>query len=292
MVNVTLIIAATIRIITNPFANVFQKILTKKGQHPLIINLISYSLLAIISIFFFDYKGMQQLSNSFWWYVILGGLTGALGNACIIMALEKEDLSVLGPINAYKSVVGMIVAFFIIHEVPNIYGILGIALIILGSYFVLGASNKKWSWSILKNKGIQYRIWGLLLTGIEAVFDKQVILHSSVLWAFIGWSIFGTLFSLAFLLIQKKGLLKQMALVNTEISGYYFLLISAMGLMILTTNYVFKEIQVSYGLALFQLSILLSVVLGYRIFNEQHLIKKLIGAVIMVAGSLCIMLLK
>ena len=268
--NVSLIIATSIRIISNPFSNVFQKTLTKKGQAPLMVNLISYTLLSLIALFFIDYKSIPTLSNNFWLYVVLGGFTGALGNGFIIMALEKEDLSILGPINAYKSVVGMIVAFILIREIPNQFGLLGIALIIAGSYFVLDQGTEKWSWSIFKKKGIQYRIWGLLLTGIEAVFDKQVILQSSIKWAFIGWAIFGAIFSLLFILFVNKDLLKGAKKMDATIVGNYLLLITCVGLMIVTTNYVFREIQVSYGLALFQLSILLSVVLGYRIFNEQH----------------------
>jgi drug/metabolite transporter (DMT)-like permease len=290
--NVSLIIATSIRIISNPFSNVFQKTLTIKGQAPLMVNLISYTLLSLIALFFIDYKSIPTLSNNFWLYVVLGGLTGALGNGFIIMALEKEDLSILGPINAYKSVVGMIVAFILIREIPNQFGLLGIALIIAGSYFVLDQGTEKWSWSIFKKKGIQYRIWGLLLTGIEAVFDKQVILQSSIKWAFIGWAIFGAIFSLLFILFVNKDLLKGAKKMDATIVGNYLLLITCVGLMIVTTNYVFREIQVSYGLALFQLSILLSVILGYRIFNETNLIKKLIGATIMISGSLLIILLK
>lgn len=290
--NVSLIIATSIRIISNPFSNVFQKTLTKKGQAPLMVNLISYTLLSFIALFFIDYKSIPTLSNNFWLYVVLGGFTGALGNGFIIMALEKEDLSILGPINAYKSVVGMIVAFILIREIPNQFGLLGIALIIAGSYFVLDQGTEKWSWSIFKKKGIQYRIWGLLLTGIEAVFDKQVILQSSIKWAFIGWAIFGAIFSLLFILFVNKDLLKGAKKMDATIVGNYLLLITCVGLMIVTTNYVFREIQVSYGLALFQLSILLSVILGYRIFNETNLIKKLIGATIMISGSLLIILLK
>ena len=58
-----------------------------------------------------------------------------------------------------------------------------------------------------------------------------------------------------------------------------------MGTMQLSTNYVFSHIQVSYGLALFQLSAIISVVLGWRYFNEAHILKKLIGTAIMVIGA-------
>jgi len=45
------IIAVICRILVNPFSNVLQKQITIKGQHPLFINLTTYLLLAIISLF-------------------------------------------------------------------------------------------------------------------------------------------------------------------------------------------------------------------------------------------------
>jgi drug/metabolite transporter (DMT)-like permease len=62
--------------------------------------------------------------------------------------------------------------------------------------------------------------------------------------------------------------------------------------MVVCTNYVFKNMQVGAGLALFQISILFSVFLGHHIFKEKGLFKKLVGSFIMIVGSLLIMFLK
>ncbi len=50
--------------------------------------------------------------------------------------------------------------------------------------------------------------------------------------------------------------------------------------------------QVGIALALFQISILVNVFFGHHFFKELGLVKKLIGASIMVAGSILIILLK
>jgi drug/metabolite transporter (DMT)-like permease len=49
--------------------------------------------------------------------------------------------------------------------------------------------------------------------------------------------------------------------------------------------------QVGYALALFQLSALVSVILGFWYFGEKDLLKKLLGSIIMIAGTLIILLL-
>jgi len=284
--------AVIIRILVNPFSNVLQKQITLKGQHPLFINLATYTLLAFISVFLIYDISIQSLDTEFWIYSIAGGITGALGNGFIVKALEKGDLSVLGPINAYKSIVGMLFAFIIIREVPNIWGLMGMGFIIVGSYFVLDTTEEKFSWQLFKTPAIQYRLAALVLTGIQAVLDKKVIEHSNLEIAFAGWSIFGAGFSFVFILFTKVSIQKEFKNVDGAILVKYFLLLLTVGLMLASTNYTLSHMPVGYALALFQLSILLSVVLGHRFFNELHLFKKLMGATIMVIGSALIILMK
>lgn len=291
ILNFTLL-AVIIRILVNPFSNVLQKQITLKGQHPLFINLATYTLLAFISVFLIYDISIQSLDTEFWIYSIAGGITGALGNGFIVKALEKGDLSVLGPINAYKSIVGMLFAFIIIREVPNIWGLMGMGFIIVGSYFVLDTTEEKFSWQLFKTPAIQYRLTALVLTGIQAVLDKKVIEHSNLEIAFAGWSIFGAGFSFVFILFTKVSIQKEFKNVDGAILVKYFLLLLTVGLMLASTNYTLSHMPVGYALALFQLSILLSVVLGHRFFNELHLFKKLMGATIMVIGSALIILMK
>jgi drug/metabolite transporter (DMT)-like permease len=286
------LLAVIIRILVNPFSNVLQKQITLKGQHPLLINLATYTVLAFISVFFIYDISIQSLDIEFWIYSIAGGITGALGNGFIVKALEKGDLSVLGPINAYKSIVGMLFAFIIIREVPNIWGLMGMGFIIVGSYFVLDTTEEKFSWQLFKTPAIQYRLAALVLTGIQAVLDKKVIEHSNLEIAFAGWSIFGAGFSFIFILFTKVSIQKEFKNVDRAILVKYFLLILTVGLMLASTNYTLSHMPVGYALALFQLSILISVVLGHRFFNELHLFKKLMGATIMVIGSALIILMK
>ncbi len=286
------LLAVIIRILVNPFSNVLQKQITLKGQHPLFINLTTYTLLAFISVFLIYDISIQSLDTEFWIYSIAGGITGALGNGFIVKALDKGDLSVLGPINAYKSIVGMLFAFIIIREVPNIWGLMGMGFIIVGSYFVLDTTEEKFSWQLFKTPAIQYRLAALVLTGIQAVLDKKVIEHSNLEIAFAGWSIFGAGFSFVFILFTKVSIQKEFKIVDRAILVKYFLLVLTVGLMLASTNYTLSHMPVGYALALFQLSILLSVVLGHRFFNELHLFKKLMGATIMVIGSALIILMK
>ena len=166
-------IAVTLRIVTNPLGNVFQKKLTSDGSHPLIVNFITYLLLSFCCVIFSLFLEWTPLTKTFWVYSTLAGIAGALGNGFLVKALHKGELSVLGPINSYKSVVGIVVGIFLLSEIPNFWGVLGILLIIYGSYFVLDTTEEKFTFALLKKSEIQFRIWAMILTAIEAVFIKK-----------------------------------------------------------------------------------------------------------------------
>jgi len=283
-------VAVLIRILSNSFSNLFQKQLTGKGYPAIQVNFLTYTLLGLICLPLLISHFATIRSTSFWIYSILGGIVGAIGNAFLVKALEKGDLSVLGPINAYKSVVGMLVGFILLRELPGYWGLLGIVLIIAGSYIVLDSPEEPVSWAIFQKKEIQYRLLALILTGIEAVFIKRVMQESSEILAFASWSIFGALFSWMLLLVFRGYDKSDVKLWNKAALLKLLLLVFSIGAMQITTIYTLGQIPVGYALALFQLSIIVTVFLGHRIFNEGNIKRKLIGSIIMIAGSLLIIL--
>ena len=286
-----LLFAVLLRIISNPIANVFQKQLTIKGFSPLFINFFTYFILSLLCALASFQLQWTHLSTSFWIYSIIVGVLGGLGNSFLVRALQAGDLSVLGPINSYKSIISMFIGFFLLNETPTIWGILGVGLIITGSYFVLNTTDEGFSWQLLKRKEIQYRIWAMMLTAAEAIFVKKVVLASSTTHAFFTWCWFGTFFSLILLLwSDKKDLQNNIKHIHLKHISSFFFLVLSIGVMIITTNYAFQQMPVGYALSLFQLSVIVNIFLGYKIFKEQEVYKKLIGALIMIVGSVIIIL--
>jgi drug/metabolite transporter (DMT)-like permease len=225
-------------------------------------------------------------------YSVLGGIAGALGNGFLVRALQKGDLSILGPVNSYKSVVGVVMAIFLLGEIPNFTGFIGIVLIIYGSYFVLDTTEERFSWTLLRREEIQYRIAALILTAIEAVYIKKIILNSSVMVAFVSWCWFGSAFAFLLLFINRINLRREISKVDWPCIPKYVILVLCVGTMQLSTNYTFDHMPVGYALSLFQLSTIVSVLLGHRFFKEKDIRKKLIGTAIMVTGSIMIILFK
>lgn len=275
------IIAILFRIFSNSFSNVFQKKLTKNGEAATCINCINYILMSLISIPLLLLVNFSLITPEFWLYAIAGGITGAIGNCFMVLALKQGELSVLGPINSYKAIVGMVFGIFLLHEYPNIYGVLGIGLIIIGSYFILESPKA------LLRKDIQYRIYALIFTAIEAVFIKKVIILSSIASSFIISSFLGAIFSYLIMRILEN---EKLHIPTKKNSIMYISTTLCFAIMTFTTAYVFKYMNVGYALSLFQLSIILNVILGYKLFNEKKLIKKLLGSLIILIGSAAILI--
>ena len=274
--------AVFLRIITNSLSNVFQKKLTLSRQDPVIINFIIYIFLSAASIpllFFIDYNNINII---FWKYAILGGISGALCNCYMVMALKRGELSVLGPINSYKAVIGLIFGIIVLHEMPNVYGLIGMIFIIAGSYFILetpGAFFKK---------DIKYRIYALIFSAIEAVFIKKVIILTSLITSFAASSFMGLIFSFVIMMCFNK---KSFKIPSKNNFLLYILTAVCFGVMTFSTAYVFKYMNVAYALSLFQLSIIINVIIGYKLFREKNLLKKLIGSLIILIGSATIFIL-
>jgi drug/metabolite transporter (DMT)-like permease len=292
-------VAILVRIIANPLANVFQKQLTQRTADPLFITTATYGFLTLACLAFWPQIRVSGLSGAFWFSMLACAGLAVVGNVFLVKAMHLGDLSVLGPINAWKAVVSMLVAVVLLGEIPGWAGLAGVVLIVAGSYVVLktkpisteiGLPTPRNRLGVLARPDVRLRLIALVCSGIDGVFLKKAILLSTPFTAFFGWCGLGFILSGVWVAASLRGqwrtqtqlLLQQWPLVL----GVFI----SVGLMQVATNYAFSGTQVGYALALFQTSALLSVLFGYRFFGETDIRRKLIGAAIMVAGAALIVL--
>lgn len=271
------IFAILVRILSNSYLNVFQKLLTGLGQKSSVVNFYTYLGLGVIALFIMSLNSVNFTPELLLNVFAMGAL-GALGNYFIIKALSIGELSTLAPINSYKPVVALLAGMIYLKETPSLNALYGIFLIIAGTYFIFG--GKKGEYNL---KAVFYRLLALIFSGTEAVFIKKIILLSDITSAFVYWVFAGLLFAALFALPARKSL---------KISSikYQIFLIIMVALMQYSTNFVFARMNVSYALALFQLSTLYSVFLGASVFHEEGFRRKILAALMMVAGAVCIIL--
>jgi drug/metabolite transporter (DMT)-like permease len=296
------LVALVVRIFANPAASLFRKKLTlpggkrgadvANGNDPSVVNLVTYLVLSVACVPWAPGVDWAAMPREFWWNCLLVGLFGGVGNAYVVKALQCGELSVLGPVNSWKSVVGMAVGVVVLGEIPGVWGLVGVALIIGGSYFVLVRTGERFSWRLLGRRDIRYRLWAMILTAVEAVFIKQVIVLSSTGVSFIVWCWFGGIMAAVVAIISARGV-RRKDIFSFRIGDLpmYLGVAACVGLSQYSTNAVFAGMDVGYALALFQLSAVVSVFLGWKVFRESGIARKLIGSAIMIAGSVVIILL-
>jgi drug/metabolite transporter (DMT)-like permease len=289
----TAIFVAT-RIIANPLSNVFQKQLTQRSANPVFIIAAVHALLTLMCLPFLFVLEAQKalLGPEVWVNMVICALLAVAGNVLLVYALKSADLSVLGPINAYKSVIGLVLGIFLIGELPTSLGVAGTLLILVGSYFVVDTAVDQPRGNafvrFFREKGIQLRFAALGLSATEAVFLKKAILLSSPLTTFVLWSMLGLPIAAVAIAILLQGKTTEEIRILRKNSRTYLWLAITTGVMQLTTVLTFGKLQVGYSLALFQMSTLLSVFLGYRYFQERQIRKRLFGSIVMVAGAVMI----
>jgi len=282
------------RIVSNPISNALQKRLAQRQANPIFIIAVTHALLTLAVFPVAWRSGAGHLGGAFWGNIALCATLAVASNVLLVFALRTSDLSVLGPLNAYKSVVSLALGVFLIGELPAAMGMAGVLLIVAGSYFVVdrdaGKSRPLALAQFFGERGVQLRLAALCLSATEAVFLKKAILAADPVTAFVFWSIIGLpVAALAVAMSQRHTLAEEMTLLRSNWRIYLFLG-AATGTMQLTTLLAFGKLQVGYSLALFQLSTLIGVFLGYRYFQEGQIGKRLVGAAIMSVGATLIVL--
>ncbi|KAB7732229.1 EamA family transporter [Rudanella paleaurantiibacter] len=286
-------LAILVRIVANPLANVFQKQLTERSAEPLFVTAATYGFLSLVCLAVVTLERLVGLSTAFWTNMTACAVLSVLGNVFLVRAMRIGDLSVLGPINAYKAVVSMLVGLVLLDEQPTLAGLTGIGLIVAGSYVVLrqpGASSPL-SMAVFGRADVRLRVLALLCSAVDGVFLKKAIVVSSPLTAFSYWCLLGFGLSMGWILLaQRAHCASQLRVLWTQRATYLLLFLS-IGLMQVSTNIAFEGTSVGYALALFQTSALLSVLFGYQFFGEQNIMRKLLGAGVMVIGASLIIVL-
>ncbi len=284
------------RIFSNTYSNVVQKQLTEGGEPSLKVNCCSYLVLSVFMLPCLPFLALETCNTSFWMPMILSGILAAAGNGCLIKALSRGELSVLGPLNSYKVVVSMIAAFFLIGETPGIPGVTGILLIFGGSFALLRRGDtEQFSLALFLRPEVQYRFYAILCTATEAVFLKKAIAVSAPFTTFAVWCILSALFSTLLYLaaaLRNGNFDTLRSTFSLTPRGIVLLLTLAAttGIMQFSTNVVFKGMPVAYALALFQLSALLSVFFGGVLFHEKDIARKLAASAVMIIGAVIILL--
>lgn len=283
------------RLIFSISSNVYQKKLSHSGLHPFYIVAATYFVLSLLAVPLLGIVNTGELNHAFWLNVLLASVLDVGGWMFLVMSLSKTDLSVFGPLNAYKVVFSLLLAVVFLHEIPSAQGLIGVAVIIIGSFFLTPATSTPSAnriFSLLKDKGVQARFLSIALFSIGTIFLKNSVINGGPLSTLIFWSLLG----LPLILSSNLIFLADGLSVYLKASKQHIQTIFMIGIMVFVMQYctllLLSKMLVAYALALFQLGMIIQVFVGHQVFNEKHIPRKLLACLVMMSGSILVLMTK
>ena len=239
----------------------------------------------------FDHNSIPQL-------LPLGiiAITAVLGGFAFLLITESVihmDVSEISPLIAVGPAITALFGFAFLGEILTISQIIGIAIIILGVYILelketshLLAPFKV----ILKGRYVHFVFVALLLYACTDVLGK-IVLSKYAFQAgtyLFYYQLFTAFFFLILLLIKRR-----ISTTTPKISSsiFWILLIAVLTIIYRYTHIsAMKLAPIGLAIAVFRSSTVLTTILGGKIYKEKGVLRKLLAALIVIAGVVLIAL--
>jgi len=281
-----------VRVIANPCSNALQKYLAACGLATPTLLAVTHTGLAILMAPWLIARG-TSVSAAFWGWSLGSAALAVAANWLIIEAVQRSDLSVLGPINSYKPVVSLLPAVVFLGERPGALTLAGIGLVVAGSLLLVDstANRRRGFLALIQERGVQFRFTALVLSAGEAVALKRALRLADPTLTFAAWAVLGLALVLPLALRPLLRNFRDLPHASRRSNAALLTgLILTTGLMQFCTLVTLQQMPVGMALALFQISTLVSVVLGYAVFREAHFRRRLLGAGVMAGGAVVLIL--
>jgi drug/metabolite transporter (DMT)-like permease len=301
--------------LTGALANAAYFIIIKKNiRHlrPQVLTAVGFSLGGLLLFLFSAFRGFPVLGQDFFIAVIITTVLNIAGLTLIFAALSSSDLSLSVPMLSFTPAFLIGTSYLLLHELPSVFGIFGICIIVCGSY-VLNISEQHNNftdpvWSMIRNRGSWYMLIVAFLFSISINFDKIVLINSDPIFgmaltvSLIGWSFF--LMSACPFVARWDALQHQHPgdpvptgqdkAVSTWGMSSYTVPVLLIGLFVAieaaSINMAYTLQIVPYVIAIKRMSIIFMVLYGTIVFSEHEIKIRLAGAGLMVIGAVIILL--
>jgi drug/metabolite transporter (DMT)-like permease len=242
--------------------------------------------LAGFSLFFIE---IPVLGPVFWWVFLVSLPFNAVPFFLYIKAIQISPLSLTVPYLAFTPVFMIATGFFVLKEVPDIWGIVGILGVCGGSY-ILNIDPR--NHSLLAPLGAVFRetgSWIMLIVAfifsISSVLGKLGIMHSSVM--FFQMALFLALGLMMAGLFLVMGKIRPAIFIRYPVKGL------VAGLLfychIFFHGFGISMTKAAYMISVKRLSIVFGVILGGLVFHEDNFLMRLVGALFMFSGACVLM---
>ncbi len=271
----------------------FKGLMSKKFLQELDAYVLAWGLYFVMVIlllpvlFFIE---IPEIGSKFLLALIVSGGINVITTILYMKAIKCSDLSLCAPITAFTPLFLLITAPLINREFPKTVGIIGVILIVIGTY-VLNLKDKKEGLlmpikGLFKEKGVRYMFVVAFLWSISSSFDKIGVQNSSPLIWSLTVALFVMIILFPIMLFKSKN---SLAVISPNMKKFFVVGI-IYTLTTVTQMVAISMTLVAYVISIKRTSAVLSVVWGRLIFKENGFKDRLLGAVIMVVGVIMIVL--
>jgi drug/metabolite transporter (DMT)-like permease len=297
-------------------ANAAYFIIVKKyisSLDPRILTGIGFTVGGILLFAVSAFLGFPDRGPEFFPAVAITVFLNICGLSLIFKALSSSDLSLSVPMLSFTPVFLIGTSYVILHEAPSFFGFLGICIIVSGSYVLNISAGHEHVLdpirSMMRNRASWYMLLVAFLFAVSINFDKIALLNSD---PFFGMALTVMSIGIAFLLISayffmvrrnqnkdlplypeiKEGLqeIPARAVPRKQFAILALLIGLFVAIEAASINVAYTLQIVPYVIAIKRLSIIFMVLYGTIILSEGDITKRVMGATIMVAGAMIILL--
>ncbi|MFH1127413.1 MAG: DMT family transporter [archaeon] len=233
---------------------------------------------------------IPPIGDGFFYALIVSGSLNVVTTILYMKAIKASDLSITMPMVTFTPLFLLVTSPLIVGEFPGVFGILGVMMIVLGSY-TLNIKRRHEGFfepfrALLSLRGPRLMLLVAFIWSISANFDKIGIMNSSpIFWAIVVDGFIAALMFPVMILLSHNWTGQVKKNFRTLVPLGFF---SSLGLAFQMTA--ISLTLVVYVIAVKRMSALLSVVMGALFFGDKNVRDSLAGAVIMIVGVVLIAL--
>lgn len=233
---------------------------------------------------------VPPLDTVFIGYFLASIPINGLGYLMHMRAIQVSPLSLTLPYLAFTPLFMLLTGFMVLGELPNGWGLVGVAVIVVGGY-VLNIDPMVYSplaplRAFVRERGSVIMLMVAFVYSLGGVVGKKAIMHSSVMF-------FTVFFFISLILVilgaaHFAGRIDLRRLLAEPGKGAV-----AGGLLFahaLCHGWAISMTKAVYMISLKRISILIGVIYGGVLFHEHHLVYRLLGTVMMIFGAVLISL--
>lgn len=238
--------------------------------------------------------GVPGMTGEYWALAGASIVLNLAANFLFLRSVQISPLSLATPYLAFTPIFSAIPAYLFYSEVPTGWGIAGIVTVCLGAFF-LNPGNSEHGWTaplraLWTERGSFYMLIVAALWSITPVLDKGASASTSAMWHTLVLSFGVAVVFFAARAVRDRGLSEVAAEIAEEpfwvvMSGLFA--VAAMVLQLASYEY----IDVAYVETIKRaIGVMGSIVAGWMLFDESDIARRLLGAAVMTAGVVMVIL--